>query len=144
MSSSSLDDDVLIERFVDPIAKVFPTFRREHIEEAWVSRDPVAQPVIEAGYQRRKPPYASPIPGFYICNTAQIYPRTGGRTTTCGLRRSARRSWKPTSRDWSRGGATTPRHRARPGCGRGRRLRGLLATCRPGRSRSRRPRGRRA
>ena len=73
-----LDDDALIERFVDPIARVFPTFRREHIEQAWVSRDPVAQPVIEAGYQRRKPPYASPIPGFYICNTSQIYPEDRG------------------------------------------------------------------
>ena len=73
-----LDDDALIERFVDPIARVFPRFRREHIEQAWVSRDPVAQPVIEAGYQRRKPPYASPIPGFYICNTSQIYPEDRG------------------------------------------------------------------
>ena len=78
MKFFQLEDDVLIERFVEPIAKVFPTFRREHIEEAWVSRDPVAQPVIEAGYQRRKPPYASPIPGFYICNTAQIYPEDRG------------------------------------------------------------------
>ncbi len=73
-----LDDETLIDRFVDPIAHVFPKFRRDHIVHGWISRDPVAQPVIEAGYQRRKPPYASPIPGFYICNTSQIYPEDRG------------------------------------------------------------------
>ena len=70
-----LDDDALIERFVDPIARVFPRFRREHIEQAWVSRDPVAQPVIEAGYQRRKPPYASPIPGVLHLQYVADLPR---------------------------------------------------------------------
>lgn len=73
-----LDDDALVERFVDPIRRVFPSFEREHIGRVWVSRDPVAQPVICAGYQRRKPDYRSPIPGFYICNTSQIYPEDRG------------------------------------------------------------------
>jgi protoporphyrinogen oxidase len=74
----SLGDDALVERFVDPIRRVFPRFEREHIGRVWVSRDPVAQPVIGAGYQRRKPAYRSPIPGFYICNTSQIYPEDRG------------------------------------------------------------------
>ena len=73
-----LDADAVVERLVDPIARIFPAFRRDHIEQAWVSRDPVAQPVIQTGYQRRKPSYASPIPGFYICNTSQIYPEDRG------------------------------------------------------------------
>ncbi len=73
-----LSDDRLVERFINPIARVFPRFERQHIVEAWVSRDPVAQPVIAAGYQRRKPSYSSPIRGFYICNTSQIYPEDRG------------------------------------------------------------------
>ena len=74
----SIDDDALLERFVEPIQRVFPRFAREQIGRAWVSRDPVAQPVIAAGYQRRKPAYRSSIPGFYICNTSQIYPEDRG------------------------------------------------------------------
>ena len=35
-------------------------------------------PYCAAGYQRRKPAYRSPIPGFYICNTSQIYPEDRG------------------------------------------------------------------
>ena len=73
-----IDDDALIDRFVEPIQRVFPRFAREQIGRSWVSRDPVAQPVIAAGYQRRKPAYRSPIPGFYICNTSQIYPEDRG------------------------------------------------------------------
>ena len=73
-----LDVDAVVDRLAGSIAHVFPRFQREHIQEAWVSRDSVAQPVIETGYQRRKPAYASPIPGFYICNTSQIYPQDRG------------------------------------------------------------------
>lgn len=74
----TIDDDALVARLVDPIRRVFPNFTRDQIGRSWVSRDRVAQPVITAGYQRRKPAYRSPVPGFYICNTSQIYPEDRG------------------------------------------------------------------
>ncbi len=85
----SIDDDALIDRFAAPIHKVFPSFRRDDVEAYWVSRDPVAQPVIAAGYQRRKPAYRTPIAGFYICNTAQIYPEDRGTNHNVRIARDA-------------------------------------------------------
>ena len=84
-----ISDADLIKRFISPIQQVFPTFRSEHMEAYWVSRDPVAQPVIAAGYQRRKPPYKTPIPGFYICNTSQIYPADRGTNHNIRIAREA-------------------------------------------------------
>ena len=85
----NIDDDELIDRFAGPIHQVFPRFRRDAVAQCWVSRDPVAQPVIEAGYQRRKPPYRSPIAGLYICNTSQIYPHDRGTNYNVQIAREA-------------------------------------------------------
>ena len=84
-----LDDGELIDRFVEPIRRVFPRFQPEDLGECWVSRDPVAQPVIAAGYQRRMPAHRTPIPGFYICNTAQIYPDDRGTNYNVRIAREA-------------------------------------------------------
>ena len=74
----NLSDSELFEDYAPHIARIFPKFSPRLVEEYWVSRDPVAQPVITAGYQRRIPPFRSPLPGFYICNTSQIYPEDRG------------------------------------------------------------------
>ncbi|MBM4435782.1 MAG: NAD(P)/FAD-dependent oxidoreductase [Actinobacteria bacterium] len=79
----------VLGRFTTPIQQVFPRYRREDVVQFWLSRDPVAQPVIQAGYQRRMPTYRSPIPGFYICNTSQIYPEDRGTNYNVRIARQA-------------------------------------------------------
>ncbi len=73
-----LTDDELFDEYVPHIARILPGFNPEAVIERWVSRDPVAQPVITAGYQRRIPPFRSEVPRFYVCNTSQIYPEDRG------------------------------------------------------------------
>ena len=73
-----LTDDELFDEYSPHIARVLPGFRPEAVVERWVSRDAVAQPVITVGYQRRIPPFRSEVPGFYVCNTSQIYPEDRG------------------------------------------------------------------
>ena len=73
-----LTDDELFEEYAPQIARVLPGFDRGSVVERWVSRDAVAQPVITTGYQRRIPPFRTDTPGFYVCNTSQIYPEDRG------------------------------------------------------------------
>ncbi len=85
----NLSDSELFDEYAPHIQRVFPRFSQELVEEYWVSRDPVAQPVITAGYQRRIPEFRSPIGGLYICNTSQIYPEDRGTNYNVRIAREA-------------------------------------------------------
>lgn len=74
----TLSDDDLFDKYAPHITQVLPGFCPGAVVNRWVSRDPVAQPVITTGYQRRVPPFRTEINGFYICNTSQIYPEDRG------------------------------------------------------------------
>ena len=74
----ALSDEDLFDKYAPYITQVLPGFRPSTVVNRWVSRDPVAQPVITTGYQRRIPPFRTEINGFYICNTSQIYPEDRG------------------------------------------------------------------
>lgn len=85
----NLPDSELFDEYAPHIERVFPDFKRDLVEEFWVSKDPVAQPVIKTGYQRRIPDFRSPIAGLYICNTSQIYPEDRGTNYNVRIARQA-------------------------------------------------------
>ncbi len=85
----NLSDSELFDEYAPHIERVFPDFKRDLVEEFWVSKDPVAQPVIKTGYQRRIPDFRSPISGLYICNTSQIYPEDRGTNYNVHIARQA-------------------------------------------------------
>lgn len=70
--------DRLLETYAPAIRRVFPGFEPRLVKDLWLSADRVAQPVITAGYQRQRPPFATDLGGLYICNTSQIYPEDRG------------------------------------------------------------------
>ena len=88
----NLSDDELFDEYAPHIARVLPGFQPRAVVERWVSRDPVAQPVITTGYQRRIPPFRTEIPGFYVCNTSQIYPEDRGTNYNVRIARQVVRS----------------------------------------------------
>ncbi|HJN39213.1 MAG TPA: NAD(P)/FAD-dependent oxidoreductase [Chloroflexota bacterium] len=73
-----LSDDDLFAKYAPHIQRILPGFAPDAVTARWVTRDPVAQPVITTGYQRRIPPFRTATPGFYVCNTSQIYPEDRG------------------------------------------------------------------
>ncbi|HJO07142.1 MAG TPA: NAD(P)/FAD-dependent oxidoreductase [Chloroflexota bacterium] len=73
-----LSDDDLFAKYAPHIQRILPGFAPDAVTARWVTRDPVAQPVITTGYQRRIPPFRTAMPGFYVCNTSQIYPEDRG------------------------------------------------------------------
>ncbi len=85
----NLSDSELFDEYAPHIERIFPDFRRSLVEEFWVSKDPVAQPVIKTGYQRRIPEFRSPIDRLYICNTSQIYPEDRGTNYNVRIARQA-------------------------------------------------------
>lgn len=68
----------LLAAYAPAIRRVFPGFGTRQVKDLWLSADRVAQPVITAGYQRQRPPFATDLNGLYICNTSQIYPEDRG------------------------------------------------------------------
>ena len=70
--------DRLLETYAPAIRRVFPGFEPRQVNDLWLSSDRVAQPVITAGYQRQRPPFATDLGGLYVCNTSQIYPEDRG------------------------------------------------------------------
>ena len=85
----NLSDSDLLGEYAPHIERVLPDFGTDLIEDFWVSKDPVAQPVIKTGYQRRIPEFRSPIRGLYICNTSQIYPEDRGTNYNVRIARQA-------------------------------------------------------
>ncbi len=73
-----LSDDDLLAEYAPHIQRILPGFAPDAVTARWVTRDPVAQPVITTGYQRRIPPFRTETLGFYVCNTSQIYPEDRG------------------------------------------------------------------
>ena len=68
----------LLSAYAPAIRRVFPGFAARQVKDLWLSADRVAQPVIAAGYQRQRPPFATGLQGLFICNTSQIYPEDRG------------------------------------------------------------------
>ena len=71
-------DDVLIGRWFGYLGRLFPGFDRKQVTEHRLLRLMDAQHVVLPGHARRIPPHATPVPGLYLANFAQIYPEDRG------------------------------------------------------------------
>jgi protoporphyrinogen oxidase len=73
-----LSMEQLIERYEPGLRKVNRDFARSWIKEAWLFREPAAQPIVTIGYRERIPPLQTRVPGLVLANTTQIYPEDRG------------------------------------------------------------------
>lgn len=62
--------------FSPQLRRIHPDLKDEHIEARFVFRERAVQPVPTLGYSRIAPPVATPVPGVYLANTAQILNNT--------------------------------------------------------------------
>jgi protoporphyrinogen oxidase len=73
-----LDMEELIDVYEPGLREVNPGFSRDWIRQAWLFREPAAQPVVLPNYRQRMPPYETGVPGLMLANTTQVYPDDRG------------------------------------------------------------------
>jgi protoporphyrinogen oxidase len=67
------------------LALLYPRLTEDSIEAIYVFRAPHVEPVWSLGYLKRKPPFRVGSSRFYLCTTAQAYPRVTAWNTSIGL-----------------------------------------------------------
>ncbi len=73
-----LSNDELLARYEPGLRRVNPDYSPDWIRNAWIFREPAAQPIVDVGYAERIPPFKTPVPGLLLANTTQIYPEDRG------------------------------------------------------------------
>lgn len=73
-----METAALFDHYLPFLQKVYPQFSRDVVKNMWSGGDPFAQPLIEVGYQHKKPAMRTPIPRLYLANTTLIYPEDRG------------------------------------------------------------------
>jgi len=73
-----LDADELLGLYEPFLRRVNPSFSRHWVRDRWLFREPAAQPIVTAGYQRRLPPLQTGARGLVLANTTQVYPEDRG------------------------------------------------------------------
>ena len=73
-----METAALFEHYLPFLQQVYPEFSRDMVKNMWSGGDPFAQPLIEVGYQRKKPELRTPISHLYLANTTLIYPEDRG------------------------------------------------------------------
>jgi protoporphyrinogen oxidase len=74
----SLTLDEVVERYEPGLRRINPQFSRDWIKDAWLFREPAAQPIVTPGYQNRIPPLQTGVPNLVLANTTQVYPEDRG------------------------------------------------------------------
>ena len=77
-STLALAVQELIDLYEPALRRVNPAFSRDWILDAWLFREPAAQPIVTLGYRDRIPPLDTGVPGLVLANTTQIYPEDRG------------------------------------------------------------------
>jgi protoporphyrinogen oxidase len=70
--------DGLLDHYEDGLKRVRPDFERSWIRDAWLFREPNAQPIVDVGYRDRIPALRTPAEGLLLANTTQVYPEDRG------------------------------------------------------------------
>jgi protoporphyrinogen oxidase len=65
-------DDEIESRFVDALARVYPSFSRDDVLAFRVSRARQVFAIPTVGYSKTLPPTATSVPGIHVVNSAQI------------------------------------------------------------------------
>ena len=85
----SLSMDELLDAYEPGLRRIRPDFDRSWIRNAWLFREPDAQPIVDAGYVKRIPPLQTGVPGLVLANTTQVYPEDRGTNYAVRLGREA-------------------------------------------------------
>jgi protoporphyrinogen oxidase len=83
--------DEVLARYEAGLRCVNPAFSRDWVREAWLFREPAAQPIVTVGYRDRIPPLQTGVHGLVLANTTQIYPEDRGTNYAVRLGRDAAR-----------------------------------------------------
>ena len=76
--SLSLSAEELLDVYEPGLRRVNPAFTRDWVKQAWLFREPAAQPIVTVGYRDRIPPLQTGVPGLVLANTTQVYPEDRG------------------------------------------------------------------
>jgi protoporphyrinogen oxidase len=74
----SLTLEEVLDRYEPGLRRINPAFSRDWVENAWLFREPAAQPIVTVGYQDRIPPLQTGVPNLILANTTQVYPEDRG------------------------------------------------------------------
>ena len=87
----AVDDDHLLQKYIEYLRIIRPDFDEDWIEEAYVFRDEYAQPICEVGFTRYIPPIRSSLSGLYVTDSCQLHPedRTVANSISLGDRTAA-------------------------------------------------------
>ncbi|HVS28937.1 MAG TPA: NAD(P)/FAD-dependent oxidoreductase [Solirubrobacteraceae bacterium] len=70
--------DELLDRYEPALRRINPGWSRSWIRQAWLHREPAAQPIVDVAYRTRIPPIDTGARGLYLANTTQVYPEDRG------------------------------------------------------------------
>ena len=73
-----LDAGELLDRYLDGLRMLNPSFERSWVRGSWLFREPAGQPIVKVGYRELIPPRRTPVAGLLLVNTTQIYPQDRG------------------------------------------------------------------
>jgi len=88
----ALSADELLAVYEPGLRKVNPAFHRSWVRNAWLHREPNAQPIVDLGYRERIPPLRTGAPGLWLANTTQVYPEDRGTNYAVRLGEDAARA----------------------------------------------------
>jgi protoporphyrinogen oxidase len=74
----AMNADEFLDYALPYLQRMFPDLQRLWIRRHHLWRARWSQPIVEKHYSQLIPPEAGPLPGFYICSMAQIYPEDRG------------------------------------------------------------------
>jgi protoporphyrinogen oxidase len=83
--------DELLDHYDSGLRRGNLAFSRDWIREAWLFREPSAQPIVTLGYRDRIPPLLTGVPGLVLANTTQVYPEDRGTNYAVRLGQEAAR-----------------------------------------------------
>ena len=84
-----MEAKVLVKQYTPAIQKMFPDFHPEIIEHSAIWKADYAQPIVHVGYRHKIPELQTPIPNFFVCSMAQIYPNDRQMSNGVALARKA-------------------------------------------------------
>jgi protoporphyrinogen oxidase len=80
-------DGLLSRQALDGLKRLYPGFRPDDVEAAYVFRAPHVEPAWTLGYLKRRPAPRVGQSRVYVCTTAQAYPRVTAWNTSVNLAR---------------------------------------------------------
>lgn len=70
----TMPDNEVIGEWLAPLSKVNPDFQPDWVKQAWLFREPYAQPVPPVNHSRNVPTLETPLPGLFFASMSHVYP----------------------------------------------------------------------